>query len=92
MSNELNPKAVGARVRLLRLSKGIRTQKQMAALVGAEFKQFNNWENGIQIIPVAYAVKLAGLTGATLDFIYQNNKSALPMHLVTYLSAPPEDK
>jgi DNA-binding XRE family transcriptional regulator len=59
----------------------------MANLIGAEPKQYNHWENGHQIIPVSFAVKLCGLTGATLDYIYQGNTSSLPMHLISYLSS-----
>jgi transcriptional regulator with XRE-family HTH domain len=85
MSNEFAPKRVAARVRLLRKAKGVLMQKQMATLIGAEEKQYNHWENGRQIIPVQFALKICGLTGATLDYIYQGNTSALPLYLVSAL-------
>ena len=85
MASEFTPKAVGNRLRLLRISKGIHVQKSMAALLEASPSQYSNWENGIQIIPVEAATKVCGLTGSTLDYIYHGNAGALPMYLVSAL-------
>lgn len=89
MSSEFSPSAIGARLRFLRETKGMKHQTQMAALVGASQSRYSNWENGIGVIPVEFAIKICGLTGATLDFIYTGNLSSLPMHLLSAFNAPP---
>lgn len=89
MSNEFGPKAIGNRLRFLREAKGVEYQTVMAKLVGASQSRYSNWENGIGVIPVEFAVKVCSLTGATLDFIYIGNASSLPMYLASKWSAPP---
>ncbi len=89
MSNELSWSSVGKRLELLRAAKGVKQQKIFADLIGASAGQYNNWALGRQIIPVEYAVKVCGMTGATLDYIYLGNSSALPMHLVSALNIMP---
>lgn len=85
MLREFSPKAVGHRLRLLRVAKGVNVQKTMATMLDASASQYSNWENGIQLIPVEAASKVCGLTGATLDYVYHGNSSALPMYLVSAL-------
>jgi transcriptional regulator with XRE-family HTH domain len=86
MSNEFNPAKVCARVRILRKFKGIPMQQQMAVLLGANIKQYDHWENGRTVIPVLYAVRLCGLTGANLDYIYRGDISSLPINLINYIN------
>lgn len=89
MSNEFSPKAIGNRLRFLREAKGVKHQTVMAKLVGASQSRYSNWENGIGVIPVEFAVKICSLTGATLDFIYVGNLSSLPMNLASEWTPPP---
>jgi transcriptional regulator with XRE-family HTH domain len=89
MSSELSWSAVGKRLELLRKAYGVKQQKQFAELIQASGAQYNNWALGRQIIPVEYAVKICGLTGATLDYIYLGKSSGLPMHLVSELNIIP---
>lgn len=78
-------KSIGNRLRYLRLYLGMNVQKNMAELLGASPSQYSNWENGLGLIPVDAAVKIQGLTGASLDYIYTGNASALPMFLQSKL-------
>lgn len=89
MSNEFSPKAIGNRLRFLREAKGVKHQTVMAKIVGASQSRYSNWENGIGVIPVEFAVKICSLTGATLDFIYIGNVSSLPMHLASRWAEAP---
>ena len=89
MSNELSWSSVGKRLELLRAAKGIKQQKIFADMIKASPGQYNNWALGRQVIPVEFAVKICGITGATLDYIYLGNSSALPMHLVSALNIMP---
>ncbi len=89
MSNEFSPRAIGNRLRFLREAKGCKHQIQMGRLVGVSQSRYSNWENGIGVIPVEFAVKICSLTGATLDFIYIGNVSSLPMHLASTWAQEP---
>lgn len=89
MSSEYSPAAIGSRLRFLRETKGFKHQTLMAKLVGVSQSRYSNWENGIGVIPVEFAIKMCGLTGATLDFIYTGNCSSLPMHLLSAVNEPP---
>lgn len=89
MSNELSWAAVGQRLELLRVSKGFTEQKVFADLIGVKPARYNHWERGRQIIPVEYATKICGMTGATLDYLYLGKASALPGHLLSELKILP---
>lgn len=91
MSNELSPKAVGGRVKLLRLVSKPENQKVWAELLGAKPQQYNNWERGQTIIPVEYAVKICGRTGANLDFIYLGKTDGITRALSDALDRLPPD-
>lgn len=88
MSSELSWQAVGHRLMLLRKAKGFEHQNVWATLLDAKPAQYNHWERGRQVIPVEFAVKVCSLTGATLDYIYLGNASALPMYLVSAINSP----
>lgn len=90
MSSELRPKSIGKRLRFLRKAKGVDHQTVMAKHVGVSQSRYSNWENGIGVIPVEFAVKFCQLTGATLDFIYTGNQSSLPMYLASMLAGEPD--
>jgi transcriptional regulator with XRE-family HTH domain len=85
MSREYKWADVGKRLKLLRLAKGVKHQKPFADLLGASEGQYSHWERGWQIIPVEYAAKFSSLTGATLDYIYLGNSSAIPINLLSEL-------
>lgn len=89
MTYVINVKEVSGRLRALRAAKAIPTQEAMAELIGAARNQYNNWERG-SLIPVAFAIRICAITGATLDYIYKGDKSGLPLNLVMLLegSAP----
>ena len=53
------------------------SQKAFAERNGFEFTQWNNWEKGTRRISVDEAIKLAGLYGLTLDFIYMGRRDGL---------------
>jgi len=77
---------IGKRLTFLRKAKGIKTQTAMAALIGAEVSQYNNWERGLALMPVGYGMKICSVTGAGLDFIYRGDLSGLPANLMTLLT------
>ena len=89
MSSEFSPSAIGRRLRFLRETKGFKHQTLMAKLMVVSQSRYSNWENGIGVIPVEFAIKMCGLTGATLDFIYTGNRSSLPMHLLSAFNDAP---
>lgn len=95
MSNEFSQKAVGARLKLLRLASKPDNQKIWAETLGAKPQQYNNWERGQAIIPVEYAVKICGRTGANLDYIYLGKTDGITLSLskeLDRLAAAPGNK
>jgi transcriptional regulator with XRE-family HTH domain len=89
MSNELSAKAVGERMRKIRMAKGIVSQTVMAALMGVTANRYNNWEKGVALITAPDAVVFCLKTGATLDYIYRDDPAALPLNLATLLDDSP---
>lgn len=89
MSNEFSPSAIGERLRFLRQAKGVKHGVTMAKMVGVSQSRYSNWENGIGVPPVEFAIKICQLTGANLDYIYLGNASSLPMHLAKPLFETP---
>jgi transcriptional regulator with XRE-family HTH domain len=86
MSNELSAKAVGERMRNVRIAKGIASQTVMATLMGVQSNRYNNWEKGVALITPPDAIGFCTYTGATLDYIYRGDGSALPLNLATLLT------
>jgi len=80
----LSSKEIGARLERARAIMGLSTQKAMADRLGANVAQYNNWERGAQIIPVAFAAKLCPY-GFSLDYIYMGDLSNLPVRIVALL-------
>ena len=78
---------IGARLERARLVMGLTTQRAMAERIGANVPQYNNWERGAQIIPVAFAAKLCPY-GFSLDYIYRGDLSNLPVRIVALLEEP----
>jgi transcriptional regulator with XRE-family HTH domain len=74
---------IGARLRALRLAKGIKTQGLMAKMISSDTNRYNNWETGFHLLPVPFAIKICAITGSTLDYIYRGDKSGLPLGLAT---------
>lgn len=81
MSIAFHPVAVGHRLLLLREAKGVKKQKDWAAILKASPSRYSNWENGIQMIPVKDASAVCSRTGATLDYIYHGKAETLPVAL-----------
>lgn len=85
--SEVNLKAIGYRLRLLREARGIKTQAIMAELVGVETNRYNNWERGAALIGPLEAIKVCSITGGSMDYIFRGEMSALPANIVAYLSS-----
>jgi transcriptional regulator with XRE-family HTH domain len=85
MKDVISNREIGERLELLRVSKGIPTQRDMAQLLGVDTNRYNNWAIGTSRVPVNYAVMVCVLTGATLDYIYRGEVSGLSINLITLL-------
>jgi len=79
---------VGKRLKGLRLAKGLGNQGNFAQILQVPTNSYNNWERGTIMLPVDIAIKVCGLTGATLDYIYREDFASLPGNLVILLSEP----
>jgi len=77
---------VGKRLKALRLVKGLGTQGNFAQILHVPTNSYNSWERGANMLPVDIAIKICGLTGATLDYIYREDFASLPGNLVILLS------
>lgn len=84
--SDVSPQSVGDRLALLRKVREIPSQAEMARLIGCELKRYNHWERGRGQLPVEFAIEIAKLTGANLDYIYLGDMSALPKNLWTLLA------
>lgn len=73
-------KDIGNRLRWLREAKQM-NQATFCRLVKIEQQAWNNYERGYRRITVDQAVKVCVVTGASMDFIYRDIRSALPAEL-----------
>lgn len=69
-------KAVGERLELIRAAMDW-DNKVIAEAIKITPQKWNNYKAGINMIPVPTANRLCSVTGATLDFIYRNERSAI---------------
>ena len=67
--NEVNAKAVGARVRKLRTDAEL-TQAELATLLGVAPMDVSHYEVGRRVMPLDVAFRLARRHGVTLDWLY----------------------
>lgn len=81
----MSAKAIGRRLRLIRLAKGYAGQRPLAERLGVSVSRYNNWEIGLVPVPVDYAAKLCAITGVTMDFLYRGVISGLPLALISAL-------
>lgn len=86
MSEELDKKAIGERLELIRLASGYPNKprgaiKRWAEKFGWSQQEYGNWETGLQRIPPEPASAIMHKTGATLDYIYHGKESTLPRSL-----------
>lgn len=78
-------KSVGQRLELLRRAMGWENQF-IAHQIGISPQKWRNYKMGDNVFPPLYAIRLCTVTGATLDFIYRNERGALPNNLVEKLA------
>lgn len=76
---------IGQRIRQLRLALGFMQARAFCAFVGITEQALNNYEHGRRRIGIDEALKIAGKTGASLDWIYRGMDHTLPMHLLQRL-------
>jgi len=66
--DETARKAFGARLKTLRKARAL-TQKEVAAQIGVQHTHYNKYEAGLYVPPMEKVVQLAGIFGATLDYL-----------------------
>ena len=66
-------KSFGARLKTLRKARGL-TQKEVAAQVSVQHTHYNKYEAGLYVPPMEKVVQLAGIFGATLDYLVLGNE------------------
>jgi transcriptional regulator with XRE-family HTH domain len=76
--------AISSRLRALRLSSGL-PQNRFAETASITPPAWNNYEKGTSRISLDAALKLCGVTGASLDWIYRGIESTLPVSLAERL-------
>lgn len=73
--------AIAARLRLLREAMDW-TQTVMAKRIGVQLSTWNNYEMAVSPIPWRTALQLCVVTGASLDWIYRNERGLMPVNLM----------
>lgn len=73
--------AIAARLVLLRRAMNW-TQTEMARQIGIQLTTWNNYELAVSPIPWQTALKVCAVTGASLDWIYQNQRGLMPVKLM----------
>lgn len=73
------------RLKAIRQMMGIKSQSEVARLIGAEFHQYNNWERGVAVMPVPFAIEICEVSGVDLDYIYLGKVSSLTFDHMKYL-------
>lgn len=83
-----DPKRVAQRLRAVMAHLNMTTVAEFGAALGVERSAASNWLNGYNFPPVPIATRiLAMVPGATLDWLYRNDASAVPMGLAIRLGA-----
>ena len=73
--------AIARRLRQLHEAMGW-TQTVMARQVGVGLTTWNNYETGVSPIPWRTALILCTVTGASMDWIYRNQRGLMPIHIM----------
>lgn len=73
--------AIAARLKLLREALDW-SQTVMAQRIGVQLSTWNNYELAVSPIPWRTALKLCTVTGASLDWIYRNERGLMPVNLM----------
>ena len=78
---------IGERLSALRTALSDQPQKEWAEAHYFAVTRYNNWERGVQRIPVQCAELLCDRYGLTLDAIYRGRLDGLPENLRKVLSS-----
>lgn len=81
LGDEMSVTAIAARLVLLRRAMNW-TQTEMARQIGIQLTTWNNYELAVSPIPWQTALKVCAVTGASLDWIYQNQRGLMPVKLI----------
>lgn len=79
-------KAVGKRLRALRVAKGFDTLRAFAHDLGPEEDRYDAWEKGKSLIPAQFVEVLRDRYGVTADWIYFGDASGLTVAMHKELS------
>jgi transcriptional regulator with XRE-family HTH domain len=92
------PKRIGERLRLIRLAYGRMigmqkelSQSELSRMIGVGVSSWNNSETGDARIGIDSASKLRRVTGASLDYIYEDDATKLPHDLRREIDALVEE-
>src|SRR5262245_40936174 len=94
-SSELRPnpssaKEIGRRLRQLRVALNL-TQEEMAARIGlSQASAWNHYEQGLNAPKWETAVRIAIVTGVSMDWIYRDESGHLPLNLAKVLPPSPD--
>lgn len=73
----LDPRAIGARLKEIRLEKGM-TQSEFGALVGLPHATISRYEKGLHIPEIKTALKIKRALNQPLDWIYFGDEEIVP--------------
>lgn len=76
--DDRSTKAIGKRLKAIRLSNGFKVQSDFADALGIGHKAYNSWETGAQRPGLTQAFRLVDRFGVTLDFLYRGHLWTLP--------------
>lgn len=88
----MSNRAVGERIKATRLALDYKNAAEFGRLVDIAPNALNNYETGRSRPTVEQAVKIARVTGVTLDWIYLGNRANLPHRIVVRLPAEPTSR
>jgi DNA-binding XRE family transcriptional regulator len=75
--------------RLTRLREAMEwSQTTMAERVGVQLTTWNNYETAVSPIPWRTALNVCVVTGASLDWIYRDQRGLMPVALMDKIEAP----
>lgn len=78
--------AIADRLKRLREAKGW-SQTEMAQRVGVQLTTWNNYETAVSPIPWRTALNVCVVTGASLDWIYRDQRGLMPVMLMEQIEA-----
>lgn len=88
MQEPTDKEEIGLRLAFMREKLKLGTQREFAAVIGFDWKRYNNWETGVARLPIEAAVAIVRHVPVDFDYLYRGELSGLTAKVMTLLRPP----